>query len=368
MLTNRERYELIFKGEIPDRPAVKLWGLEPEQALLHPAYEPVYKKGMELTDIMPASDSPFDLFCGCAKEDITQVTEEPAGSDEWVNVVTVINTPAGSLKSIFAKSTLGNPGYDKEYLIKEPDDLEKLLSAPYRPYPFSDKEFLKKEHIIGGRGKTKFRLDNPVYGIHRLMGSELFALWSIEYRDLLLNVMKTFSRRIHEHAKHALEAGINLISWVGPEVCIPPLMSPVDFEDFVLSFDKPLIDLIHDSGGYVWVHCHGKMGPVIERFADMGVDVLNPVEPPPMGDITLPEAFERIGDRMGLEGNIETHDIMTAPREKMIALIHEALEVGRDRRFILCPSSGYMEWPEPAERLIENLLIFITEGVRLAGS
>jgi uroporphyrinogen-III decarboxylase len=165
----------------------------------------------------------------------------------------------------------------------------------------------------------------------------------------------------------AFEAGLEpAFAWVGPELCIPPLMSPKDFEDFVSRFDKPLIDLIHERGGHAWVHCHGKMGPVLERFVEMGVDVLNPMEPPPMGDLTLEEAFARVGDRMALEGNIETHELMSASKERIRDLVREAIEAGSGRRFILCPSSGYMECPEPDARLIENLLTFIEEGVRCA--
>jgi hypothetical protein len=52
------------------------------------------------------------------------------------------------------------------------------------------------------------------------------------------------------------------------------------------------------------------MRPVIRRFVDMGVDVLNPIEPPPMGDICMAEAFARVDDRMGLEGGVETHDLI----------------------------------------------------------
>jgi uroporphyrinogen-III decarboxylase len=184
----------------------------------------------------------------------------------------------------------------------------------------------------------------------------------------LLEAIEIFSKRIREHATRAFDAGLKpIFAWVGPELCIPPLMSPRDFDEFVLPFDKPLCDLIHERGGYVWVHCHGKMGPVLERFVRMGVDVLNPIEPPPMGDITLPEAFARVGDRMGLEGNIETHDLMTATPERMRTLVRQAMEAGKGRRFILCPSSGYMEAAQPTERNIQNLLTYLDEGARCAG-
>jgi uroporphyrinogen-III decarboxylase len=172
---------------------------------------------------------------------------------------------------------------------------------------------------------------------------------------------------VRAHVEAALAAGIRgVFGWVGPELCIPPLMPPAAFERYVFAVDKPLVDRIHDAGGRVWVHCHGRMKPVLKRFADMGIDVLNPIEPPPMGDITLPEAFEAVGGRMGLEGNIETHDFMTAPKDVIREKVRAALDAGRGRRFILCPSSGYMENVTPSPREIENWLCYIEEGVRYA--
>ena len=366
-MTGRERLRRIFRGEVPDRPAVKLWRARPNQRLPHPAYEPLYRAAMELTDLMVTVHSPFDLHLGSAQKKVSKRWDEPTSSEEWVNVITEIRTPEGTFRSVYAKSTVDKPGYDREYLLKEPGDIKKLLALPYEPYAFTAEPFHSMEREIGERGVALFGIDHAMYGLERLIGSENFAFWSIDCRDVLLEGIEVFSQRIREQVIQAFEAGLEpAFAWVGPELCIPPLMSPKDFEDFVFRFDKPLIDLIHEWGGHAWVHCHGKMGPVLERFVEMGVDVLNPMEPPPMGDLTLEEAFARVGDRMGLEGNIETHELMSASKERIRDLVREAIEAGRGRRFILCPSSGYMECPKPEARLIENLLTFIEEGVRCA--
>ncbi|MFH1568869.1 MAG: uroporphyrinogen decarboxylase family protein [Gemmatimonadota bacterium] len=123
-----------------------------------------------------------------------------------------------------------------------------------------------------------------------------------------------------------------------------------------------------DAGGRVWVHCHGRMGPVLRRFVDLGVDVLNPIEPSLTGGVTLEEAFAAAGDAMALEGNIETHDFMVAGTDKMLRKVHAGLDAGRGRRHILCPISGYMEKVEPSPQEIANWLLYIDEGVRYAES
>jgi len=365
-LTGRERIISIFNGKTPDRPAVKLWGLEPDQELKHPAYRAIYKLGIQYTDLTPYAESPINLLFGSRWNDISEIEVKPTDSDEWIDIETKVHLPEGRiLKSIYRRSTIGKPGRIMEFFIKEPDDLSEIMKIPYEPYPFNPKPFFEMEGKVGDRGVTMFILPEPVYHLQRHMGSENLAVLSKDCRDLIIETLNILVKRVKLHAMEALKSNINTImGWTGPEVCIPPLMSLDDFEDFVFAIDKPVIDLVHENGGRFWVHSHGKMSGIIDRFAEMGVDVLNPIEPPPMGDITLEDAFCKVGDRMGLEGNIEVDELMLSSNERIKYLVRNALDIGRRYgRFILCLSSGYMETPEPSDILIENLATYIVEAI-----
>jgi hypothetical protein len=129
--------------------------------------------------------------------------------------------------------------------------------------------------------------------------------------------------------------------------------------------DKPLTQSIRARGGHVWVHCHGKVRSLIPRFIDMGVDVLNPLEPEPMGNVQLSELVGALGSAIGCEGNIETHDLWASSPERVEQLVIEAVAAGAPGgRFILCPSAGYMEFPQPTARYIENLMVYLKAGYR----
>jgi hypothetical protein len=367
-MTRRERLTAIFYGRVPDRPAVKVWGAGTKQdACIHPAFEPVRDRAVELTDLFRHTGSAFDLYCGCQAAQRIETRKEATGDPAWELQTTIYHTPEGDLRQVFRASTRRRPGYIAEQLLKEPRDIRRLLSIPYTPYPFDASGALQVDRELADAGIAVFGLDHAMYGLQRLVGSENFALWSVESEPLLLEAMEVFATRVRQHAQAAIDAGIRgVFGWVGPELCIPPLMSPAAFERYVFALDAPLTELIHAAGGRIWVHCHGRMGPVLERFADMGIDVLNPIEPPPMGDVTMVEALARVGSRMGLEGNIETHDLMTATPEALLAKMRATLEAGRGRRLILCPSSGYMENVEPTPAEITNWMLFIEEGVRHA--
>lgn len=369
-MTRRERLSAILAGTAPDRPAVKIWGADPRGSVKQPGFEQVRQRAVEKTDLFIGSGSAFHIYAGRHAEKLIESKEVATDSPEWVHVITTYHTPQGDLREVFQKSTCGKPGYELEYLLKEPADLRQLLSLPYEPFPFDARGYHDADAKVGDSGLAMFGLDHAMYAVQRLIGSENFALWSLTDDDLLLEAMQLFAGRLRAHAQAAIDAGLGqaVFGWVGPELCIPPLMSPTAFDRYVTALDQPLIETVHNAGGKIWVHCHGKMRPVLERFASMGVDVLNPIEPPPMGDVTMAEAFALVGNRMGLEGGVETHDLMTAPQARIHEMMHAVLDAGRGRRLILCPSSGYTESVTPTDAEIRNWLYFIDEGVRYAES
>ena len=155
-------------------------------------------------------------------------------------------------------------------------------------------------------------MPHAAYAVQTLLGSETLAYFSIDERERLRHLIKIYADRLLAHTKAILGLGIgeSVFNWVGPEVYLPPLMGVADFEEFVHDMDKPIGDTIHNGGGYLWVHSHNKVANFIESFIDMGVDVLNPLEPPKNGDIDLNEIVARYGNRIGWEGNIEIQEIL----------------------------------------------------------
>ena len=368
-MTRKERLTAVFEGRTPDRTPVKVWGAAPGPGNVGPSFEPVRELAAAKTDLVISRGSAFNVYCGIHGEKLVETHEEPTKSPEWINRVTVWHTPEGDLREVHIRSTCRRPGYVKEHLIKEPADIRRLLSMPFEPQPFDPKPYHEAVAELGDDGIVMFGTGHAMYALEHFIGSENFALWSTvaETEALMLEAIQTYHERLCNRLEEAAQHGITgIFGWVGPELCIPPLMSPAAFDKYVFPFDKAFIDRIHEIGGRAWVHCHGGMKLVIERFADMGVDVLNPIEPPPMGNVTMAEAFAMVGDRMGLEGNIETHDFMTGSRDELRTKIHAALEAGKGRRMILCPSSGYTENVGPSPREIENWLFYITEGIRYA--
>ena len=359
----------IFRGQETDRPALKLWGAGRygNYPLLSPLYGPVAKLAAENTDLFGGCGGfACDLAVGSSREKYVESWDEDTALPTWKLRHTVYHTPLGDLHQKERISTIGEPGYTLEHFVKEPEDIEKLLSMEYTPFPADRSDFDRQEGLLGDRGVTMINLPHAGYTVQTLLGSETMAYFSVDHREELTALIDTYARRCLQHTKQVLSAGVKApFAWVGPEVFLPPLMGPAEFRQFVYGCDKPVCDAIHDAGCNVWVHCHGSVGSYIESFIDMGVDVLNPIEPAGKGgDVLLDEAVAKYGSRIGWEGNIEIRDLLLADREELRELIDEAVRCGAPGgRFILCPTAGFNEYVFPTQRYIDNLLFYLTYGL-----
>ncbi len=367
-LTSHERIMRIFQNREIDRPAFKLWGAGLNtNMLLHPAYRSVTELAAETTDIFGGVGFAFDIYAGKNIDRYVERYIMDTDQPDWKHKHTLFHTPKGDLHMVERISTKGDPRFIIEHMVKEPEDIDKLLSMEYEPYQFNRSGYDNAATYIGDRGVVMIGLAHAAYAVQTLLGSERLAYFSIDERESLHHLIKTYADRLLAHTNAILDLGIDepIFSWVGPELYLPPLMGIDDFEEFIHDMDKPIGDAIHNAGGHVWVHSHGKVAKFIDSFIDMGVDVLNPLEPPKNGDVDMNEIIARYGNRIGWEGNIEIQEILLSSEERLASLIDECVSAGnKSGRFILCPSAGYMEYPCPSEHYINNLMFYLQYGLK----
>ncbi|MFW6155805.1 MAG: uroporphyrinogen decarboxylase family protein, partial [Armatimonadota bacterium] len=92
-------------------------------------------------------------------------------------------------------------------------------------------------------------------------------------------------------------------------------------------YDSEVYAAIHARGGRFRAHCHGSCMSFLERFAEMGIDSVEPLEPPPYADCDLAEAKRLVGDRMLLSGNIPSQAFVFIEPAEVEELVREAIEV-----------------------------------------
>ncbi len=334
-LSSAERLRRAFFHEEMDRPGVfSRWGFPNND----PSYEALKEFLLEHCDRKQAWGS-YDLVSGLA----TEGTREPY-SEDFERHVTLLKTPKKELRASFLQGLKGQPGLHEGFFVNSREDAEAYLSLPMPSIGGPVDSFFEAVKALGDRGIVDVGLGmNPGGVVAELMGSENLAILSVSDRDVVHALCERRMRVMINVVKYLLDKGVGpYFSMLGEEYLVPPMHGPSDFNDFVVRYDKPVIDLVHEAGGRMHIHCHGRLKAVFHGLLEMGADVLHPIEPPPMGDMTAGEAKALARGRLCIEGNIQiVHMYEHSPadvRTETESLIEAAFDDRRD--LIVSPSAS----------------------------
>lgn len=131
------------------------------------------------------------------------------------------------------------------------------------------------------------------------------------------------------------------------------LMSPAVWDDMIRPGEQKEYGLIHSCGKDVWVHSCGNITKLIPALIEMGVDVLNPVQPEAMELSFLKSEF---GEKITFWGGVGTQKIlpMGTPEEvkREVRRVRNMMSAGGG--YILAPSQE-IQGDIPAENIIALL-------------
>jgi uroporphyrinogen-III decarboxylase len=171
------------------------------------------------------------------------------------------------------------------------------------------------------------------YTVTAMTEPELFSRLLERYASILLSATEEVARTLPGH----------LWRIYGPEYAAPPYLPPQLFREYVVRYDKPMIDVIRRNGGFARIHSHGKLKAILDDIVSTGAMALDPIEPPPQGDVELKYVREKYGQQLVLFGNLEVSDIETLPVESFGENVRRAVDEGTSgngRGFVLMPSAS----------------------------
>jgi hypothetical protein len=177
-----------------------------------------------------------------------------------------------------------------------------------------------------------------------LFSMEDYLVTALCEQDLFDRLLDKLARPLYRRvAKIAKAFPGRLWRIYGPEYATEPYLPPTLFQRYVVGYTQPIIHLIHDSGGWARIHCHGRLSAVLPMIVSMGADAIDPVEPPPQGDVPLAFVRHRYGKNLVLFGNIEIAAIENLPPAQFESVVTCALREGTEgegKGFVLMPSAS----------------------------
>lgn len=107
-------------------------------------------------------------------------------------------------------------------------------------------------------------------------------------------------------------------------------ISSDQYREFVLPYEKRINTAIRERGKHVYVHTCGSIGDRLELMRESNISGLECLDPPPIGNVNLEDAFERVGKDLFIKGNIDSvNSLLYANDEKAEADVRRIIETGK---------------------------------------
>ena len=293
----------------------------------------------------------FSLFRAWDNWDVT-VADERQGDDKHRTIT--IHTPGGDLRQVenFRRPSTYLVVYAiDEHLIKSKEDFD-ILRRYAPPADFMDcrmvkraREAVRQKGLVVGSVHGAFNTLNVFRKLdYMLMDPILDEGFYREMVEYLLDWVIKRARKLVEAGADIIEIGANLAtSGVGPEF----------FKNYVLDYEKRLIDEVHRAGAFTIYHNCGDAARIMHLYNELGTDCWGYVTPPPFADVDLDEALRVIKPDMVLRGNIDQVDFMfNATPEQIEARVRDLLVKVKPRgHWILSTSDFWLDgMPEASIR------------------
>jgi uroporphyrinogen-III decarboxylase len=162
----------------------------------------------------------------------------------------------------------------------------------------------------------------------------------IENPDLVNALFDLTLKYHHSIAENLVKKGVDMI-WIGDDVgaqnrmLISPDLWRKYFRDRMARFIASLKSINPDIK--IAYHSDGYIIPIIPELIEIGIDILNPIQPGSMNPVDIKKQF---GDRLCLWGTIdEQHTLPFTDPETVRKEVAERIRtIGRDGGLILSPT------------------------------
>jgi hypothetical protein len=233
-----------------------------------------------------------------------------------------------------------------EHLLKDTDDLRAYLSLPDAIFEedVDVSALVTEEEELGDRGIVLVDTSDPIGYACWLFKMEEYMLIAIQEPALFHELIRKHAAPLYQRTEDTAKAFPGRLWRIcGPELATEPYLPPALFEEYVVRYTEPMVRIIQKHGGWVRLHCHGRLKSALPYIAGMGVDAIDPIEPPHQGDVHLADVRREYGADLALFGNIQVADIENMNPKRFEDVVKRSLAEGTEgtgRGFCLMPTAS----------------------------
>jgi len=176
-----------------------------------------------------------------------------------------------------------------------------------------------------------------------MRGMERFLMDLVECPDIAEAISRRATQFYKERALRAIEQAKGKIDIVvsGGDVGTQRdmMLSPELWRRHIKPYSTQLIRTFKDMGLMTFYHSCGSIVPIIDDLIEMGLDILDPVQPAAEG-MEPAGLKERFGDRLTFHGGIDEQDLLPrgTPQDVRAEVQRLMDALGSDGGYIVCPA------------------------------
>jgi hypothetical protein len=358
MMTSRERLMATLRAESVNRPAVNFYEIgglhidpsDPDEFNVYndPSWQPLLQLAEEQTDLIrmrspvrPRSHEPRPSY---GRDEFFKTEKYIEDGCRFKRVTLKIG--GRKMTSLTRRSPEVDTVWTVEHLLKNTEDIKAYLELPDEVFAeeVNVTKLVEEDKNLGDRGIVMVDTEDPICAAASLFGMEDFTIIALTEQKLFHRLLEKLSHHIYARIEETARAFPgHLWRIYGPEYATEPYLPPHLFEEYVVRYTGPMIEAIQKYGGFARIHCHGRIRAVLDYIVEMGADAIDPIEPPPQGDVELEYVRREYGRELVLFGNLELVDIENMEPTEFEKVVEKTLEDGtrgEGRGFVLMPSSA----------------------------
>ena len=366
MMTRRERLMATLRGEPVDRPAVNFYEVggfavdpsDPDEFNVYndPSWQPLLQLTETQSDLIrmrspvrPRGHEPVlseveSLDAGGPRGEFFRAEKFMADGCRFKRVT--LNIAGRTMTSLTRRCPDLDTVWTLKHLLKSTDDLKAYLELPDEVFAeqIDVARLIEEDKKLGDRGIVMVDTEDPLCAAASLFSMEDFTVVALTEQKLFHRLLEKLSRQIYARTQVTAEAfSGHLWRIYGPEYATEPYLPPYLFKEYVVRYTGPMVETIQKHGGFARIHCHGRIRAVLDYIVEMNPAAIDPIEPPPQGDVELAYVRRKYGKDLVLFGNIEFADIENTEPAEFEKLVEKTLKdgtAGEGKGFVLMPSSA----------------------------
>ncbi|MCK4899864.1 MAG: hypothetical protein KAS38_13850 [Anaerolineales bacterium] len=281
---------------------------------------------------------------------------------EGAETTYVFHTPWGDLDEIVSGSDSAETVYRVKFAISDRDKYEVMRRiVEQRGYQASYERFRKAQDKLLGKGAVSVAgPDQPLVSLFRVREPQDLIFDLTDEPERMTDLLDLLHQRALE-GYGLIAAGPGLAVETGMAFMTTQLISPRWFEHFVLPYLAEYVQVLHQAGKILICHMCGHIRHLLPMMREAGVDGVDSLSNPPIGDTELEAYWQILGDQAILQAGLDVNVLQQGSVEQVRLHVRDVLNRCQGRHLIL-RSADEVPHGTPAENLMA-----VAEEVQLNG-